>query len=398
MRRGIVIVGLLAGCPGDDGGSTGEEGTTTTSSGTSTAPTVNPSTTTVDPATSTTDPSMTTTEAPSTSSSTSGSESSSTTGFEGCVSEDIQERLDAVSPGAVVTICEGTYMLEAPLAVPAGVTLAGESTKGVVLRQLENDEDREAGVVITVIGADGARVTTMTLRGPDDSDQYGAIWVENSDDVTVDEVEIYDFARDLFGYGVVAVGQVDSLLVEDSYFEHNRQGVSCDAEGGITNNTYQNNTFVNHTDAAIENNPNSSGTSVLDNIVTQGDATGVDADGILMQGLDDFLIDGNTVDMGPQENGRHGIVVRFVPSVATQTAITGTISNNTITNLGNTTTPNQVLGVAVLGEEKEVQSHNVVLDTNTATGAGMTFAFYWNSPAGLVTDPVSVPDTTLVYP
>ena len=395
MRRGIVIVGLLAGCPGDDGGGAGDEGTTTTSGGTSTAPT-NPSTT-VGPATSTTAGPTTDVE-PGSSSSSSGSESSSTTGFEGCVSEAIQDRLDAVNPGAVVTICEGTYMLDAPLAVPAGVTLAGESTKGVVLQQLENDEDREAGVVITVIGADGARVSTMTLRGPESGDQYGAIWVEDSDDVTVDAVEVYDFARDLFGYGVLAVGQVDNLLVEDSYFEHNRQGVSCDAEGGITNNTYRSNTFVNHIDAAIDNNPNSSGTSVLDNIVTQGDATGVDADGILMQGLDDFLIDGNTVNMGPQENGRHGIVVRFVPSVATQTAITGTISNNTITNLGNTTTPNQVLGVAVLGEEPEVESHNVVLDTNTAAGAGMTFAFYWDSPAGLVTDPVVVPDATLVYP
>jgi hypothetical protein len=289
-------------------------------------------------------------------------------------------------------------MLDAPLSVPAGVTLAGESTDGVVLQQLENAADRQDGVVIAIVDADAARVTTLTARGPEDGDQYGAIWVEDSDDVIVDGVAIHDFTRAPYGYGVVSVGQVDNLVVEDSDFEHNRHGVSCDTAGGVTNNVYRDNTFVNHLQAAIENKANSSGTRVIDNVVTQGEATADDADGILVEGLEDFLVDGNTVDMGPQENGRHGIVVRFVPSVATQTAITGTISNNIVTNVGNSTTPNQVLGVAVLGEEPEVESHSVVLDTNTASGAGMTFAFYWFSPAGLVTDPVDVPDTTLTYP
>ncbi|MEM6994119.1 MAG: right-handed parallel beta-helix repeat-containing protein [Myxococcota bacterium] len=329
---------------------------------------------------------------------TEGDSSGTTVGAVECISEEIQAGLDAAAAGDTVTVCNGLYVLDLPLSLPAGVTLAGESTKGVVLQQLSALGNGADGSVIRIIDADGARVTAMTLRGPDDSDQYAAIFVENSDAVTIDDVEVYDFARAGLGYGVAAIGTVDALLVEDSYFEHNRHGVTCQASGGITNNVYRNNTFVNHTDAAIDNHANSTGTQVLDNTIVQGEDSDTGADGIILQGLVDFVIEGNSVDMGPADAGRHGILIQYVAAEATQTTVTGTIADNTLTNVGNTTNGNSESGVVILGDDPSIETHAIVLSGNSASGAGMANALVWDSPGGLLTDPSDVPDTTLSYP
>ena len=75
-----------------------------------------------------------------------------------CVDTELQAALTAASSGSTVAICNGTYELASPLKVPAGVTLAGETRDGVVLRQLnELGAPMNGGGVVHVEGADGAR-------------------------------------------------------------------------------------------------------------------------------------------------------------------------------------------------------------------------------------------------
>jgi hypothetical protein len=118
------------------------------------------------------------------------------------------------------------------------------------------------------------------------------------------------------------------------------------------------------------------------------------ADGILLQGTVDFQVDGNTIDMG--DSGRHGILIQAVSGF--ETDLSGTISNNTIIHVGNASRPGSELGLAIDGDAGQVTTTHIVLSNNTASGANMALAFRWDSPAGLASDPTTVPDTTLMYP
>lgn len=185
----------------------------------------------------------------------------------------IQRALDAARPGQTVQLAaDTTYRLDAPLAVPSGVTLAGAG-HGTVLRSTHNGE-----AIIDLTNRSNATVRDLTLNGADGQNIYGVLaWAE--------------------GKPTVGGLSLTGLNIQNIRGNGNDQGeFGVFFAAGVTDSLIARNTIVNIDpdspwSAGVRLAHGSTGNTVADNLV---DTTG--RGGILANdGSGDLVIRGNTV-------------------------------------------------------------------------------------------------------
>lgn len=230
----------------------------------------------------------------------------------------IQAALDAVFPGEVVLVPNGTYLLGKGagawcLTVPAGVTLRGESRDGAVLLQAPGIA---GSVRLLQIDAPGVMIETITLDGLRElqaRDEHRAGVFVTAADVTIRGVTARAFTGDGFYFYTGA----DRFLVDDSDSTGNdRDGIAIG--GASAGGRIRRSRFVGSRAQQFDSEPGSTG--VISDLQITGctfDGAGRSTDyAVTVSGgsstarAHDWLIRGNVINGGLHAVWADRIVVR----------------------------------------------------------------------------------------
>jgi len=312
--------------------------------------------------------------------------------------------------GDLISIADGTYATTGPIEFnskpnvrvfgsPAAI-ITGESWQAAA-------GSGSNGVIIRVINCDGFLWEGVTLQGPSGGNAYGGIWVQDSNNATF-RGEYNDFARPGLGYPVIAVGNCADVVIEDAIMRRCRHAATNRAGDLVERMIQRRLQVLDPSGSGLDFHWSAgAGCQFVDNYVkfetlsesAIGDSQ--DASGCTMQATEDFVITGNTFDMGGNSVAGEGCHVQWVSGA--QKIVTGYIANNTFINVGNDSAPADSEQMIFVDTDT---ASDIYVDVEIGPGNAGTLApsasrtLLWTPPVGVDVEEFTspIPQQYLRYP
>ena len=302
----------------------------------------------------------------------------------------LQTRLAQAASGDVLTLSAGaTITTGMYFDIPAGVTITTQASNPakIVWDGLAAPGTGATAALFDMSSAVGSRIENVVFEAPASGDAFAGIYAAEAAGAVIYNCRFTDFRRSggarvvsgtagtmtgfsikgctatrcYYGFSTLAGGSFGSYLVEDCIVENSVSHGYHDNHG-ITSSIYRRNQFK------------------------AGELTV--GSGISTQGTASFVISNNDIDLGASDEGLHGIHVEMV-SAATLKQIVGSITDNHITNIGNTSDANPREGILVRGDSSGIPSTSTVTcDIGAGNHVDWTTAntvrrgLYYRSPKG----------------